>query len=225
MHLENRWGHNWLAKKINNDQIVEYCKAMRGTVIDLGCGTRPYESDILKFADRYIGVDWGNTLHGFSADIMADLSKCLPIENEATDIVVCFEVIEHVREPFVLLQEANRILRPGGKVFLSVPFQWQEHETPWDYYRFTRFGLTYLFEKAGFTSIDVTDKSGFWVMWVLKLNYHLFLLVKGSKIRRRFTRMLLIPIWWLGQIIAPKLDLIGGGSGESIGYFVAARKP
>lgn len=225
MYLENRLSHNWLGRKINNDKICELVKTIGGVVVDLGCGSRPYESEILEFADKYVGIDWGNTLHPFAADIMADLAKPLPIQDNAVDNVVCFEVLEHIKEPFSLLQEAQRILRPNGKIFLSVPFQWQEHEIPWDFYRFTRFGLVYLFEKAGFVSVDVTEKSGFWVMWVLKLNYHSLLLVKGSRMRRRITRALLIPMWWLGQQIAPLLDRIGQGKGESIGYFVVARKP
>lgn len=225
MHPVSKLTHNWLAKKIDNEFVCNSSCLMEGLVLDLGCGTRPYENEILKFADHYIGVDWSNTLHGFVADVMADLSEPLPIRTESVDVVVCFEVIEHLKNPFLMVEEAFRSLKRGGKIYVSVPFQWHEHEIPWDYYRFTRYGLKNLFEKSGFISIEITEKSGFWVMWILKLNYQLLSLIKGGRMRRRFTRACLLPIWWLGQHLAPKLDSMFGGEGNSIGYFVVAQKP
>ena len=96
--------HNWLAKRINNEKICEFAESMDGLVLDLGCGIRPYENEILEFATSYIGVDWSHTLHGFSGDVMADLSEPLPIKTESVDVVICFEVLEHLREPFSLLR-------------------------------------------------------------------------------------------------------------------------
>lgn len=139
--------HNWLAKKRYNHLISYQSASLSGIVIDLGCGERPFEFDILKYADQYIGVDWSSTLHQLRADIVADLNKPLPIEAESADHIVSFEFLEHLAEPQVMLSEAFRILRPNGRLTLSVPFQWWVHEAPWDYQRFTRYGLEYQLKK------------------------------------------------------------------------------
>lgn len=225
MHLEDKLTHNWLAKKIQNDGMIALATKLSGTVADLGCGTRPYEQEILKYAAIYYGIDWPSTLHTFEANIGADLSKELPIDSNCIDNIVCLEVLEHLPEPYLLISEAFRILKPKGKIILSTPFQWREHEQPWDYYRYTRYGLEYLLTKAGFKNICITAKSGFWVMWVLKLNYHLTLLIRGPKLIRKIIRLCLLPIWWTGQTFAPLLDCFFGGEDESIGYFALAEKP
>ncbi len=225
MHPENRFAHNWLIKKLVNDKVREHLPELRGTVVDLGCGTRPYEADILAHAARYVGVDWNKTLHGLQADVAADVSRPLPLRAGAADGVVAFEVLEHLPEPAMMLAEAHRVLAPGGVLLLSVPFQWWVHEEPWDFYRFTRFGLAHLLGKAGFERVVIQPTSGFWSMWVLKLNYQTARLIRGPRPLRALVRLLLIPFWWLGQVLAPLLDKVWPEERETAGYFVVARKP
>lgn len=225
MHPESRLAHNWLIKKLVNDKVRANLPELAGTVVDLGCGTRPYEADILAHAARYLGVDWSKTLHGLRADIAADVSRPLPLRDGAADAVTAFEVLEHLAEPGVMLGEAHRILRPGGVLMLSVPFQWWVHEEPWDFYRFTRFGLAHLLKKAGFAEVRIEATSGFWAMWVLKLNYQTARLIRGPRPLRALVRLLLIPFWWLGQVLAPLLDKVWPEERETAGYFVVARKP
>lgn len=224
MHTENRLAHNWLIKKLVNDKVRAHLHELRGIVVDLGCGTRPYEQDILKYADHYIGVDWNNTLHGLHADVAADVSKPLPFKDGVADAIVAFEVLEHVAEPGMMLAESFRTLRSGGHLMLSVPFQWWLHESPWDFYRYTCHGLEYLLTKAGFAQIAVQPTSGFWAMWVLKLNYQLARLIRGPHLSRLLIRALLIPFWWAGQMLAPLLDRFWTEEHETAGYFVVARK-
>src|SRR5690606_19107127 len=123
------------------------------------------------YAKSYIGIDWNHSLHELQADIIADLNCPLPIRSQTIDHVVSFEVLEHLSEPAVMLTEAYRVLRPNGEIILSAPFQWWVHEAPWDYCRYTCHGLQHIFGKAGFRNIVVTPTTGFWSMWILKLNY------------------------------------------------------
>lgn len=225
MYPEKRLHHNWLAKKAINDQVSRRLSDFSGTVLDLGCGIRPFEKDILQHATTYIGLDWSNSLHGTCSDIISDLNKPLPIRNESADHIVSFEVMEHLAEPRVMLTEAARILRKDGQLTLSIPFQWWVHEDPWDYYRYTRYGLQYLLEQAGFTEILVTPTTGFWSMWLLKLNYQLQRLIRGPRPLRMLIRALLIPVWWINQSVAPWLDKIWPEDRETAGYFVTAKKP
>lgn len=225
MHPENYFSHNWLIKKIINKHVRAHIPKIQGDVIDLGCGTRPYEHDILQYAESYIGVDWSKTLHGVHADLVADLNKTLPLCNEAADCIISFEVLEHLCEPGTMLSEAHRILRPGGILLLSVPFQWWVHEAPWDFYRYTRHGLEYLLTKAGFKEIVIYPSSGFWTMWVLKLNYQLARLPRGPKPLKQLLRAALVPVWFLNQVLASIADLFWPEEKETAGYFVTARKP
>jgi len=225
MYVENKLSHNWLAKKNVNSKVCEALSGFSGTIVDLGCGTRPFEADMLRHAKEYIGLDWGNTQHGTHADVIADLNRSLPIADATADHVVTFDVIEHVAEPAMMLREAARILRNGGTLMLSAPFQWWIHEEPWDYQRFTRHGLDYQLRKAGFSDIQITPTSGFWSMWLLKLNYQLHRLIRGPRPLRVLLRVLLIPIWWINQNIAPWLDKVWPEERETAGYFLTARKP
>lgn len=225
MYAEPRASHNWLIKKALNDALRPRLQELSGVVLDLGCGTRPFEPDILRHAARYIGLDWANTLHGSHADIVADLNKPLPICDEAVDHVVCFEVLEHLAEPRTMLAEAFRIVRKGGQVTISVPFQWWVHEAPWDYYRYTRHGLLYMLEKAGFTDVTVTPTTGFWSMWILKLNYQTLRLIRGPGPMRMILRAALAPFWWANQQLARGLDRVWPEEGETAGYVARGTKP
>lgn len=225
MHPENRLGHNWLIKKLVNDQVRKHLPELHGVVLDAGCGSRPYQADILEHAQWCVGLDWGQSVHELRADVLADLARPLPLRDASVDGAVCFEVLEHVAEPSVLLAELNRVLRPTGILLLSVPFQWWVHEAPWDYFRFTRHGLESLLAKAGFVDIQVQATSGFWSMWLLKLNYQLARMVTGSRLRRRALRALLLPIWWINQQAGPRLDRLWPDERETAGYFVRARRP
>jgi SAM-dependent methyltransferase len=220
MNKLNRFSHNWLALKINN-MAFERCRhAIKGRLVDLGCGTAPYKEDILKTANQYIGVDWENSFHDqTNVDIVANLCERLPFEDGFADTVVAFQVMEHLPEPVFFLSECQRILRPGGSLFLTVPFMWHVHEEPSDYFRYTRYGLEYLLKKTGFVDITIKENTGFWQMWVLKFNYH------TVRFSRGILKYFWIPIWSIGQHVSQILDYFIQHPQETASYTVLARKP
>jgi len=211
--------HNWLALQVNNNSLKGVINKIRGRVVDLGCGVAPYKSDILSVAEDYIGVDWESSFHDQSqVDIFANLCEVLPIGDCFADTVVSFQVLEHLPEPSIFLKEAHRILRPDGTIIITVPFMWHVHEAPYDYYRFTRYGLEYLFKKAGFSSIVIKENTGYWQMAVLKFNYFTTLFARGP------LRFIFIPVWYAGQIISPYLDRLIWVPAETASYTITAKK-
>jgi 2-polyprenyl-3-methyl-5-hydroxy-6-metoxy-1,4-benzoquinol methylase len=225
MYEINYSTHNWSLKVKINKLVSQRFEEIKGSVIDLGCGLRPFELDILNYADTYTGVDWINSLHDSKADIIADLNQPLVIDSQSFDSVVSFEVLEHLCEPQMMLKEANRILKKDGVLILSMPFQWWVHEEPWDYQRFTRYGLEYQLKKAGFTDIVIEETTGFWLMWILKLNYQSMRLIRGPRLVKKTTKALLVPFWFSNQWTAIYLDKIWREDKETAGYVVTARKP
>jgi SAM-dependent methyltransferase len=221
----NRKPWNRLLYDCGDAALIRLSNRLRGTVYDLGCGDLPYREWMLQYVDRYVGVDWSNTIHELKADVVADLNEPLPIDSGAADTVVSFSVLEHLREPETMLREAFRILKPGGTIVLQVPFMWWVHEAPHDYYRFTRFGLEHLFHKAGFVEIDVQANTGFWVMWVTKLNYQSRRLIRGPGPVRALTQGVLRLVWRLGGDFARWLDRRWKCEEETAGYTVSARRP
>jgi SAM-dependent methyltransferase len=88
-------------------------------------------------------------------------------------------VLEHLEEPEEALRECHRVLRAGGFAVYSVPFIWHLHEEPRDFYRFSKYGLQYLFEKCGFSIVELKALSGFWVTFGQLLVYNLYRLNRG----------------------------------------------
>jgi len=221
----NRQHHNWLVYNINDHFLQKHSPSFKGVLYDLGAGESPYKEFFLNHAQRYVAVDWTSSYHNIQVDVAADLNKPLPIDTEVADSVVSLSVLEHLSEPQTMLNEAFRILKPGGTIVLQVPWQWWIHEAPYDYFRFTPYALKLLFEKAGFTDIIVEPQSGFCTMWLLKINYFTLRFIRGPLLLRRLIKVLLLPFWYLGQFIAPWLDKLDRNwSLETIGFFVVAKK-
>ncbi|WP_157628233.1 bifunctional 2-polyprenyl-6-hydroxyphenol methylase/3-demethylubiquinol 3-O-methyltransferase UbiG [Ensifer sp. BR816] len=88
------------------------------------------------------------------------------LDAEAFDHVICAEVLEHVREPFKASENIHKILKPGGRVFVSTPFQFPLHDAPHDYFRYTEFGLANIFQN--FRSTEVKPR-GSWGTAILLL--------------------------------------------------------
>lgn len=91
------------------------------------------------------------------ADHVFDFEKPFPLEQESFDVVLCINVMEHIYNYQNLLQESFRILRQGGQMYLSVPFFFNIHGSPNDYFRYTKITLERLFKEQGFAEVAVTE--------------------------------------------------------------------
>lgn len=224
MYEERALAHNWLAKRLLNRAIAPRLGRLRGLVLDLGCGLRPFDGDAGPGA-QFVGIDWPSSVHAVRPDVFADVGARLPFADGCADAAMAIEVLEHLPEPAAFLHEVLRVLRPGGALLLSMPFQWWTHEAPRDFQRFTLHGLEHRLRDAGFEAIEVAATSGFFAMVALKLNYRMARWIRGGKWRRRITRAALIPAWWLMQHAAARLDGDRVDATETIGFVATATRP
>lgn len=150
---------NWLGIFVNpfyfarsrlNAAVVDLAPVLQGDLLDVGCGTKPYEK-LFTNINSYTGleIDSESSRKRGIADYFYE-GQSFPFSDESYDALLCNQVLEHVFNPDVFLGEINRVLKPGGKLLLTVPFVWDEHEQPYDYARYSSFGLFALLEKSGF---------------------------------------------------------------------------
>jgi len=125
-------------------------------VIDIGAGEAPYRE--LFEEQHYVTLDREGTPHSGSVDLHGS-ADAIPSEDGSFDVVLCTQVLEHVPDPLLVLREFRRVLRSGGLLIATVPFLWEEHEIPFDYYRYTRYGIEHLLREAGFAAIEVTPRT------------------------------------------------------------------
>ena len=133
--------------------MLEFSPALSGKLLDIGCGSKPYQ--ILFDVEAYIGLDIDSEhsrKRGFADQLYDGLT--FPYPDDSFDSALCNQVLEHVFNPEKFLSEIARTLRPGGKLLLTVPFVWDEHEQPYDCARYTTFGLRALLESQGFRIIQ-----------------------------------------------------------------------
>ena len=131
-----------------------------GNLLDVGCGTKPYES-FFK-VNTYVGLDFRKegTNQNPNADAFYDGGR-FPFKKAEFEHVLATEVLEHVFEPDSFLKEIHRVLKPGGMCLLTVPFIWDEHEQPYDFGRYTSFGIKAILERNGFTIIEQRKTGNF----------------------------------------------------------------
>jgi SAM-dependent methyltransferase len=130
-------------------------------VLDAGAGEGNYKSHFA--AQRYLGLDLGVGDTGWDysrLDVVGDLAA-LPFRDRVFDASLNVTTLEHVRDPLRVLTEIGRTLLPGGRLLLIVPHEWEEHQQPHDYFRYTRYGLEYLLRGAGFCSFEIRPVGGF----------------------------------------------------------------
>lgn len=131
-----------------------------GRVLDVGCGLKPYEE---CFANAtYVGIDVeesGREASEKTADAYFN-GLDIPYDEEDFDAVLCTEVLEHCVDPTRLLAEMHRVLKPGGRLLVTVPFIWGLHETPYDFRRYSVFGIERAMREAGFEIAESAQLEG-----------------------------------------------------------------
>jgi SAM-dependent methyltransferase len=128
-----------------------------GRLLDLGCGKVPLYAAYAPHVTEITCVDWGAGEH---IDVHCDLSQPLPFDDARFDTIILSDVLEHIAEPDLLWREMTRILAPGGRIVMNVPFYYSIHAHPHDYYRYTNFALERFVQINGLKVLDLVAVGG-----------------------------------------------------------------
>ncbi|HEY5984208.1 MAG TPA: class I SAM-dependent methyltransferase [Anaerolineales bacterium] len=213
---------NLLVNFIHDREFLRAARQhLRGRLLDIGCGEKPYGKMLAPLVVNHIGVDHPGTLHTHQNIDTYGTAYALPVASNSFDSAISTAVLEHLEEPEAALRECFRVLKPGSTAIYTVPFIWHIHEEPRDFYRFSEYGLRYLIRKIGFEEVSIRALSGFWVTFGQLLVYNLYRLNRGPI--RWFH--LLDPVGLLMQLVAYLLDLIDRSERWTWMYIAVARKP
>jgi len=194
------------------------CLAEGCRVLDAGAGEGQYKPYFKEH--RYVAVDLGvgdSAWNYRGLDVVADLAA-LPLASSTFDACLNVVTLEHVKEPAAVLAEISRVLRPGGELLLVVPQDWEVHQPPHDYFRYTCHGVQYLLEKNAFTSISIQPVGGFFRLLSRRLWNSL-----------EFLPAVLFPIAAAlvapAALLLPALEPLDRTRTFTLGYICSARKP
>jgi SAM-dependent methyltransferase len=190
----------YFARRAIFINIKHYSENIKGKTLDIGCGSKPYVS--LFHVKDYIGMDIDASGHEHNhskIDVFYDGMK-IPFDDNTFDSIVCFEVLEHVFNPEDFLKEAYRVLGHGGKALFTVPFIWDEHEQPYDFARYSSFGLQYLFTKSGFTVVEGKKYLCDLRLLALLINTYLYKIIK-RQIPYKISFLFILPLTAISNIL------------------------
>jgi SAM-dependent methyltransferase len=181
-------------------------------VLDAGAGEAQYSPFFISH--RYIGVDLGIGDAAWSYDGLDAIAALehLPFPDATFDAALNIVTLEHVREPKQVLTEIARVLKPGGRLLLVTPLEWEEHQQPHDYYRYTRYGLRYLLESAGLTIETITPAGG------------LFRLLSRRLFAAAQTAPILLPLFAPLALLTPLFDRFDANKSFTPGHIALARR-
>jgi SAM-dependent methyltransferase len=187
----------YFARKGLYQHVASLAPGMGGRLLDVGCGSKPYRR--LFNVSEYLGLEMEG--RGKDADLYYD-GKTFPLKDGEADSVFASQVLEHVFNPDEFMSEINRVLKEGGTLLLTVPFLWDEHEEPFDYARYSSFGLFHLLQRHGLEVIEHRKSMDDLRVIFQMINTYIFkkTITKHGKLNLLLTLALMAPINVLGEV-------------------------
>ncbi|MGB1077479.1 MAG: class I SAM-dependent methyltransferase [Bdellovibrionales bacterium] len=146
-----KWIHDEIQKLQNDQSGNEPLK-----IVNIGAGGWAFEQiKTIENAD-IVQVDIDEERN---PDIVASVCDMKMFDDNSVDAIFMIEVLEHVDEPWNAIPELHRILKPGGKLILSTPLMFPLHDEPYDYYRYTKYGLQHLLKQ--FDQVNIRERNSY----------------------------------------------------------------
>lgn len=215
-----------LLNKLQVDFLLQYKNCFEGKLLDAGCGEKPYSLIYGSEVSEAIGCDVKTCVHDQKqVDIFASIEN-LPFENEEFDTILCTNVLEHVKNPDAALCEFSRVLKKNGKVIISVPFLYPVHEAPYDFQRYTKYGLESKIKNNGLKIETILPWGGPGLMLMVYCNLCLCKVVKIKLLRKiccflQEISYLIYRKFFVRKILQGRCNF---GMIISMGYFLVASK-
>jgi SAM-dependent methyltransferase len=163
-----------------------------------------------------VGIDINNQT---GRPTVSGLAYALPFAANSFDTVFSTQTLEHVEQPHLAVAEMSRVLRPGGYLILTAPQSWRLHEKPYDFFRYTRFGLQYLMTHNRLRIVRLLPQGGAWATVGQIVNNAVHQLVP-----RRLPVYAAYMIYLSSNLLFGLLDRIWVDTDETINYLVIAQK-
>lgn len=217
----------YLIRRGLHRAVAQSTGYLGGSLLDFGCGSAPYRH--LFDVREYIGLDVEQSGHPHendAVDVYYD-GLTIPFPDERFDSVFSSEAFEHIFNLERILGELHRVLKPGGHLLVTLPFVWEEHEVPYDFARYTSFGISHLLETAGFEVVSSTKTTSYvetiFQMWNIYVNKTILPRLSSNRILRvMLTAAFIAPATIAGIVLSKMLPANSDWYHNNV---VLARKP
>ena len=149
------WHRTYLSTVMLESSLSQVAPYIKGKLLDVGCGNRPYEKSFFSGCSQYIGCDYLSERS--KPDVVCSALDLAFPDNEF-DTVVSTEVLEHVPDPLRALRQMYRVAKPGAYVIVSTPMYWPRHDLPYDFFRYPYDGLIYLVKESGLELVKLFNR-------------------------------------------------------------------
>tara|TARA_R110002074_G_scaffold29011_3_gene83301 strand:- start:4734 stop:5549 length:816 start_codon:yes stop_codon:yes gene_type:complete len=237
----NPYWLDWSKLRRSVEDLSEHAS---GVLLDVGVSEGPYRSLFEAKVERYVGLEYPPSILDKQPELWSILDRAkqsvdvfgdgnlLPFATDAFDTVLSTEVLEHLPDPARCVNEMARVLRPGGKLLLTVPFSQPLHELPSDYYRFTPSSLEHIVRGAGLEVGSIEPRGNFasalgamQSQWLLRSFGAKSRQSDGSVILSRWRSTLLLPVTACVQVGFHLMSKWTNDTTVCHGWTVVAHKP
>ena len=237
----NPYWLDWRNLRRSVESLVPHATGM---LLDVGVSEGPYRALFEPHVEHYVGLEYPPSILDKQPELWEMLARVkvlvqvfgdgahLPVRDGSVDTVLSTEVLEHVPDPQALVVEMARVLRPGGKLLLTVPFIQPLHELPSDFYRFTPSSLRLFVESAGLEVESIEPRGNFATangamlsQWLLRSIGATRRQSDGSVILSVWRSVLLLPLTATIQVLFHLASKVSNDQAVCQGYAVVARCP
>lgn len=142
---------------------IPICKESAAEFLDIGAGDCRFRELIMDKGYDYKSLDFPNSNTDEIYDFVPE-NGTFPIQDSRFTYILCIQVLEHVDNPFLFLEEVARILKPGGTIYLTTNFIFPLHYSPKDGFRFTIDAINSLAISVGLNVLDMKKRGGFFAL-------------------------------------------------------------